>query len=182
MEEQNNSIFDLFNDHQILFSKSQRKTSLVCATRTFLLSVLIDNKSVSFLIKCPMPVIESSGDDENNLRTPERKEKKRVNMKQKKRHTMLKTSLRFLPFTMPKYAFCLNRKHSEFSSLIPYVFTKKNLTSELCCQRINDFTRRVNFLSGNRVEETQDLQKNSKSINLLKGEKMFINILLTANR
>lgn len=73
MEEQNNSIFDLFNDHQILFSKS---LSRVCdQKRTFLLSVLIDNKSVSFLIKCPMPVIESSGDDENNLHTPEKGER-----------------------------------------------------------------------------------------------------------
>jgi hypothetical protein len=172
MEEQNNSIFDLFNDHQILFLKSQRKTSLVCATRTFSLSVLIDNKSVSFLIKCPMPVIERLWRRCKQSSYPRKERRKRVNMKQKKRHTMLETSLRFLPFTMPKYAFCLTRKHSKFSALIPYVFTEKkkreNLTSELSCQRINDSTKRVKFLSGNRERRNTKFAKIQKVLIYLK--------------
>ena len=50
-------------------------------------AVVIDNKSVSFLIKCPMPVIEKTTTTTRNVKETNLYPKK-MNTKQKTRHTM----------------------------------------------------------------------------------------------
>lgn len=92
MERNNNSIFDLFSDHQILFSESEVSRVLV-TIEAFLPVCRLLTINLFLFIKRPMPVIESPGDDETPKSLPSRK----VNAQNKGKHdTMLETSLKFL--------------------------------------------------------------------------------------
>lgn len=123
------SIFDLFNDHQILHvvavdgkKKEENEKDLFVYGESQPRLLLIDNKSVSFLIKCPMPVIEP------RVETNDGKEAKRWNTRRKKseiftlksQHTKQKTndtmSLIFSRFheVVAKYAFCLEAQAFQF--------------------------------------------------------------------
>lgn len=142
------------------FSWSQKK-SLECATWERFCCLCLLTINLFFLIKCPTPVIEL-------WRQRRQRGEKIFTLKQwtqnKGTDTMFETSLIFL-FTKSRQNMLFVWGTSIPSpSLIPYVFSpkRKNLTSELCCQRINDSwneNKRVKFLSGTSKGETWNFRK-----------------------
>lgn len=160
------SIFDLFNDHQILLFKSNEIAG-VYERSEFLLSVLIDNKSVSFLIKCPTPVIELW-----RHRRQREKWKKSLPLKSEhktKEQTHNVGNIFDISFheVSQKYAFCLSTSIPSHS-LIPYVFAspKKETILQvnwLSCQRINDSwnetTNVLSFYQAHRKAKHKTFQK-----------------------
>lgn len=132
-------------------------------------AVVIDNKSVSFLIKRPMPVIE-------HWRRPnERKEiftLKKWTQNKRQDTQCLKHLWYFFLFAeiSPKYAFCLRQRN--ILSFIPYVCVSAEtiLQVKRVARGLMTFLKlhseRVKFLSGKSKTRKQ---KTSKSINLPKA-------------
>lgn len=153
----------------IKFFAQRQKISLVCSTEDYFCCLCLLTINLFLFLLNVLRLSLSSEDNES-------REEKIFTLKKwtqnKGTDTMLKTSLIFL--------FTKSRKNMLFvwdtsipsPPLIPYVFhqKRKNLTSELCCQRINDSwfqNKRVKFLSGTSKGETYNFQK---VLIYLKGE------------
>lgn len=132
--------------------------------------LLIDNKSVSFLIKCPMPVIEPRRGETNDgkekyiaSRTPKKQNLypgKSTHKTKDKRHNVFDILSVFTKSSRKNMLFPLSCLENHSESPIPYV--------DLLVLPARSTARRGgDALSGNRVARNKMFRK---SINLLKDE------------
>lgn len=155
----NSSIFDLFNDHQIL-SRSQKK-SLVCSTGEY--SAVCAFLTINLFLFLLNVLRLSLSSEDNEGREQKKSLPLKSEQKTKEQTQCWKHLWDCFSRSLAKYAFCLRPKHSfSFAHPICFYQKRKNLTSELCCQRINDSQnedKRVKFLSGKSKGETYNFQK-----------------------